>query len=122
MRRIMRQQEPLMQGFIEHEHGRELEAMSEIMDAVPKVLELVERDLTEGRDSDTGRPGMSAEQVLRALVVKQMNGYSYEELSFHLADSRCYRTFCRLGRSRRHRAAQRCKRTSSDFEQRHWKQ
>ena len=97
MRRIMRQQEPLMQGFIEHEHGWELEVMSEILDTMPEVLVLVEADLTAERDRDNGRPGMSAEQVLRALVVKQMNEYSYDELSFHLADSRCYRTFCRLG-------------------------
>jgi IS5 family transposase len=26
-----------------------------------------------------------------------MNGFSYRELAFHLADSRSYRTFCRLG-------------------------
>lgn len=97
MRTIMRQQEPLMQGFIEHEHGRELEAMSGILDEVPEVLERIEEDLAAGRDAQNGRPGMSAEQVLRALVVKQMNGYSYEELSFHLADSTCYRRFCRLG-------------------------
>ncbi len=35
--------------------------------------------------------------MLRALVVKQMNGFSYEELAFHLADSSSYRAFCRLG-------------------------
>jgi IS5 family transposase len=40
---------------------------------------------------------MTAEQVLRALVVKQMNEFSYEELSFHLADSRSYKSFCRFG-------------------------
>ena len=97
MRHIMRQEQPLMQPFIEHEHAWELEVMSEILDEMPEVLEGIEADLTAGRDAETGRPGMSAEQVLRALVVKQMNGYSYEELSFHLADSTCYRTFCRLG-------------------------
>ena len=97
MRSIMRQEQPLMQPFIDHQHAWELEAISEILDTVPEVLELVEKDLTAGRDPNNGRPGMSAEQVLRVLVVKQMNEYSYEELSFHLADSRCYRTFCRLG-------------------------
>jgi IS5 family transposase len=40
---------------------------------------------------------MSAELVLRALAIKQLNGFSYEELAFHLADSTCYRAFCRLG-------------------------
>jgi IS5 family transposase len=97
MRRIMRQEQPLMQGFIEHEHGWELAVMSEILDEMPEVLERIEADLTADGDGGNGRPGMSAEEVLRALVVKQMNGYSYEELSFHLADSTCYRTFCRLG-------------------------
>ena len=41
--------------------------------------------------------GMSAEQVLRALLVKQLNQFTYRELAFHLADSRSYRTFCQLG-------------------------
>jgi hypothetical protein len=41
--------------------------------------------------------GLSADQILRILLVKQMNGYSYRTLAFHLADSHSYRTFCRLG-------------------------
>jgi IS5 family transposase len=40
---------------------------------------------------------MSAEQVIRAAIIKQMEGYSYEELAFHLLDSVCYRGFCRIG-------------------------
>jgi IS5 family transposase len=40
---------------------------------------------------------MSSEQVLRALIVKQLNGFSYEELAFHLEDSLSYRRFCRFG-------------------------
>jgi transposase, IS5 family len=40
---------------------------------------------------------MTAEQVLRACVIKQMNSFSYEELAFHLADSSSYRAFCRFG-------------------------
>ena len=47
--------------------------------------------------TDTGAEGMSAEQVLRAAIIKQMEGYSYEELAFHLLDSVCYRRFCRIG-------------------------
>jgi len=35
--------------------------------------------------------------VLRALVLKQVHGFSYRALAFHLADSRTYRSFCRLG-------------------------
>jgi len=43
------------------------------------------------------RRGLSAEQVLRALIVKQLNNFSYRDLAFHLADSRSYQTFCRIG-------------------------
>jgi IS5 family transposase len=35
--------------------------------------------------------------VLRAMLIKQMNGFSYEQLAFHLADSSSYRWFCRVG-------------------------
>ena len=35
--------------------------------------------------------------MFRALILKQMRGFSYRELHFHLADSQTYRTFCRLG-------------------------
>ncbi|MFQ5993176.1 MAG: transposase, partial [Nitrospiraceae bacterium] len=97
MRNMMRKQLPLMQAFIEHEHAQELAAMSEALDQCSGVLERVEQDLLQDRDPSLGRPGLSAEQVVRALVVKQLNGFSYEELSFHLADSTCYRRFCRIG-------------------------
>src|SRR6266542_2657065 len=40
---------------------------------------------------------MSSEQVLRALIVKQLSGFSYKELAFHLDDSLTYRRFCRFG-------------------------
>jgi IS5 family transposase len=46
---------------------------------------------------ETGRPGMTGEQTLRAAIVRQMHGYSYEELSFHLADSLSFQRFCRIG-------------------------
>ena len=75
--------------------------MSTVLDAIPEAAQLVGADLTRRGDKviDTskGREGMTAEQVLRAFVVKQMNGYSYEELAFHLADSNTYRSFCRFG-------------------------
>jgi IS5 family transposase len=42
---------------------------------------------------------MSAEQVLRAALIKQMFSFSYSELSFHLGDSNQLRWFCRLSPS-----------------------
>jgi len=41
---------------------------------------------------------MTAEEVLRATIVKQTEGsFRYEELAFHLMDSQTYRNFCRIG-------------------------
>ena len=71
--------------------------MSQILDANPIIYDWVLQDLT--RDvmrTDTGAEGMSAEQVLRAAIIKQMETYSYEDLAFHLLDSVCYRGFCRI--------------------------
>ena len=87
MRKTKNNQPPLDSGMVDHRRSRELMAIGEILDDIPEVLELVCRDLTGGRDASTGRPGLTAEQVLRVLVVKQMNGFSYDELAFHLADN-----------------------------------
>jgi len=40
---------------------------------------------------------MTADQVLRAGIIKQMEGFSYRELAFHIVDSRVYSWFCRVG-------------------------
>jgi transposase, IS5 family len=101
MRRIVLEQLGLVPAPIAHVHAAELRKMSAVLDALPEAAELVGADLARRGDKqiDTskGREGMTAEQVLRAFVVKQMNGYSYEELAFHLADSSTYRSFCRFG-------------------------
>ncbi len=100
MRKTFNPQPNLREPWLELEHARELETISSLLDAHPKLNELVLQDLksvTPSAGSDVGRGGMSAEQVLRALLVKQLNQFSYRELAFHLADSRSYRTFCQLG-------------------------
>ena len=97
MRKRFHEQQPLMQGFIEHEHARELETVGAILDQMPEVLARIREDLVGGRCPERGRNGMTAEQVLRSSVIKQLNGFSYAELAFHLADSRTYRNFCRFG-------------------------
>jgi IS5 family transposase len=79
-----------------HDIGKELAAISEILDATPKMLDLVYADLTRVSRKDTGREGMTAEQVLRCVVLKQYRNLSYEELAFHLEDSKSFRAFARL--------------------------
>ena len=81
----------------EHQHVRELAVISDILDVHPQMLDMVLADLPKGRKNPrTGRPGLTAEQVLRALVLKQMHDLSYYDLAFHLSDSVSFREFCRL--------------------------
>jgi len=98
MRAIVQSQLSIVQPPIEHNHAQELQVISNILDQEPKAVELVYADIVRhGGDTQAGRKGMTAEQVLRALIVKQMNDFSYEQLAFHLADSCTYRSFCRMG-------------------------
>jgi transposase, IS5 family len=102
MRRTLPDQLPLVPAFHAHVRSRELEAMSQILDAHPEAARWVLGDLVGRRvSSRRGREGMSGEQVLRVILVKQLGGFSYDELSFHLADSTSYRAFCRIGITQR---------------------
>ena len=58
---------PIMRSSI----VKELKGISDILDATPSVMDRVFKDLTAVRRSDTGREGMTAEQVLRCAILKQ---------------------------------------------------
>jgi IS5 family transposase len=100
MRKNLLDQLPLTPATIDHVHAAELAAMGVLLDQLPEAVGLVHEDLSwrgEHRvDAAKGRDGMAAEQVLRAGVLKQHTGASYERLAFGLADSSTYRAFCRL--------------------------
>ncbi len=71
--------------------------MSAILDSVPELEGQVLSDLTaDGVRSDFGRDGLSAQQVLRLMVLYTMLRTTFEPLGFHLADSPTYRAFCLL--------------------------
>jgi len=76
--------------------GKELEQMSRILEETPDLLQVVFDDLVKAKRTDTGRQGLTAEQVLRCAVLKQYRQLSYEELAFHLDDSATFRRFARL--------------------------
>ena len=98
MRRPQSEQLPLVPAFHAHVRSRELEAMSQILDAHPETAQWVLDDLVGDQVSARhGRGGLSGEQVLRVILVKQLGGFSYDELAFYLADSTSYRAFCRIG-------------------------
>jgi transposase, IS5 family len=98
MRQLFREQLPLIGQAVDHPHARELQGMDRILRDHPGIIELVLQDLRRGVGAPAdGRNGMSADQVLRAAVLKQLQQWTYDELSFHLADSTSYRAFCGLG-------------------------
>jgi IS5 family transposase len=98
MRRRRQGQLELAHTIPRTEIGRELAAMSKVLDEMPKLYELAYRDLIGLKDAETGRIGMTAEQVVRAAILKQYRSLSYEELAFHLDDSASFRAFARLSR------------------------
>lgn len=96
MRQNCKKQLPLMPFWPDHQLGKELKAISEILDQNPQISDLFLQDPCDKVSSKTGAPGLSAEQVLRCALLKQIHQLSYERLAFHLSDSLSARVFCRL--------------------------
>jgi IS5 family transposase len=101
MREQRQKQMNLAPEWLAFDHSQELQAIAGLLEAHPTVAVLVWQDLVAaGLASEIqqrGPDGLSGDQVLRALMVKQLNSFSYRELAFHLADSQTYRRFCELG-------------------------
>jgi IS5 family transposase len=96
MRETRNAQASIFEEYSNHEYGVRLRKLSEVLDRHPGILDRVAADLIDASVSAVGRTGLSAESVLRCLVLKQQLGFSYEQLAFHLSDSVTYRTFTRL--------------------------
>ena len=96
MRKKRNQQRTIFEVLGKNPGPKELEQMSLILDANPEFLDLAFADLTKGRRSDTGRDGMTAEQVLRCAILKQSRELTYDDLEYYLADSVSFRTFVKL--------------------------
>ncbi len=96
MRRKRHRQLDIFQVASRHKITREFALISEILDACPEILDWVHEDLVRTVSTHRGRQGMTAEQVLRAAMVQQVQALTYEELAFHLADSQTIRAFTRM--------------------------
>jgi hypothetical protein len=96
MRKKRNQQLPLTEATVDHPKAKELAKINEILTANHNILELALQDLGTAVNN-VGANGMTVEQVLRVALIKQIEGFSYRDLSFHLADSRAYSLFCRIG-------------------------
>jgi len=95
MRQNHRIQPTLTEPWLDLPRAKELKTISDLLDQHPMLGALVAQDLATGKSKQCA--GLTGGQALRALVIKQMNGFSYEELAFHLADSQTYRRFCLFG-------------------------
>ncbi|MDD5758938.1 MAG: ISNCY family transposase [Desulfobulbaceae bacterium] len=96
MRRKLNPQLNLFTTMARNKIAKELQLISQVLDATPKVLDLVYQDLVRSARPTTGREGMTAEQVLRCAILKQYRQLTYEELAFHLEDSSSFRGFSLL--------------------------
>jgi len=79
----------------------QLVAIGELLESLPfyeDILSKVHSDLSGGSkvSSNRGRPGMTAEEVLRALILKMLNNYSYRQLEHTISDSASAREFMKL--------------------------
>ena len=96
MRQNRKKQLPLSGLWPDHRLAQELKAVSKILDDNPSILDLVLHDLCDSASSGQGARGLSAEQVLRAALLKNWHQLSYTKLAFHLSDSQSFRRFARL--------------------------
>jgi len=97
MRQKTQIQLPLAEPTPDHPKAEELTAISQILDRNPIIYKKALQDLTcKVKNPETGAPAMTAEQVVRAAIIKQMEGYNYRELAFHIQDSRSYMKFCKV--------------------------
>ena len=77
------------------QRDKKLERISTVLDDNPQIVRRVHADLTSNI-SNTGACGMSAEQVLRVAILKQLKQYSYRELAERLNDGITLRWFTRF--------------------------
>ncbi len=107
MRRITRQQ----RSFADLEFEQQGVQMEPVLAAISRLLDrhrttllkAVAHDLRRGLQAggtNKGREGMSAEQALRALVLKQIKNWSFRELRERIADGMTLRAFTRFGAAR----------------------
>ena len=99
MRNKIHNQPGLVESSSKHEHAQELRVIHRMIDENPEIAELIYLDLVRGlANPKMGRLGrMTAEQVFKAIIIKQVNGFTFDSLAFHLEDSRAYRAFCGFG-------------------------
>ena len=98
MRKKHQKQLPLTEPVTVHSKAQEWAEISRILERNDIIYERALQDLTnKNKNFNVGANGMSAEQVVHAAIVKQIEQLSYRDLAFYLADSRVFSNFCKIG-------------------------
>ena len=74
---------------------RVLKKIDAVISGNDRIVACVHEQLTDGI-SNTGSRGMSAEQILRVAILKQLKQYSWRELAERINDGICLRWFTRF--------------------------
>ena len=71
-----------------------LAAIADFLDEHEEIIEAIRRDLRCGlKRPDTGRKGLTAQQVLRSLILMRVKNWDYRELRERIADGLTLRRF-----------------------------
>ena len=71
-----------------------LQAISDFLDKQKDMIEQVRRDLARGlKNPETGRSGLTPQQILRSLVLMRIKNWNYRELRERIADGYTLRQF-----------------------------
>lgn len=100
MRETHNPQISIFEFYGEHEVGQQLKKLSLILDDNPAILAIATQAIVNSEKKDTGRKGLTVDSILRAALLKQMMGLTYDELSFYLQDSISYSSFARVDSSK----------------------
>ncbi len=90
------------QNKIVRQYCEEYKELDKILGSHPKILDLVHRNLeklsksTSRCKSTRGRTGFTSENLFRAIIVMQQEGWDYREASIRIAESQTLQSFCRL--------------------------
>lgn len=96
MRESRNAQASIFDFYSEHDRGKQLKGLSDLLDQHPKILSLIEQDFSRHDVASVGARGLSLESIFRCLLLKLTLGVSYRQLEFDLSDSPTYRGFARL--------------------------
>jgi len=71
-----------------------LQAIADFLDDHEEMIETIRGDLRRGlKNADTGRHGLTAQQVLRSLILMRVKNWDYRELRERIADGYTLRQF-----------------------------